>query len=56
MTLGARITWRRGTGQVVRGTVDLVHEVDGERWLFVSGKQGEWAAVKSTAVRGVVER
>jgi len=50
---GSTITFRH-RGKVVTMVVQLVHEVDGERWLF-SGVDalGNWRAVKSRYVTGV---
>lgn len=50
---GSTITFRH-RGKAVQMVVQLVHEVDGERWLF-SGVDalGNWRAVNSRWVLGV---
>lgn len=51
--VGQTIQWRRATGKGVQMVVDLIHEVDGERWLF--GKvhaNGSWTAVNQKYVLG----
>lgn len=52
-TVGQTITFRH-RGKAVTMVVQLVHEVDGERWLF-SGVDalGNWRAVDSRYVTGV---
>jgi hypothetical protein len=32
--VGHTVQWRRANGRGVQMVVDLVYEVDGERWLF----------------------
>ena len=51
---GHTVQWRRGNGRMVQILVDLVHEQDGERWLF--GRQvdgGYFVAVNQKFVLGV---
>jgi hypothetical protein len=51
---GHTIQWRRQNGQVVQMRVDVVHEIDGERWLFsVMSKGGGFIAVNQKFVLGV---
>ena len=51
IAIGSDLRWRRADGRLVRMTVDLIHEVAGERWLFSRlGESGQFTAVNARFV------
>lgn len=51
VTIGSDLRWRRPDGRLIRMTVDLIHDVDGERWFFSRvGESGQFTAVNARYV------
>ena len=51
---GSTITWRPALGTVKTLRVEMVQEIDGERWLFSAvDALGNWLAVNQKYVLGV---
>lgn len=51
IAIGSDLRWRRADGRLMRMTVDLIHDVDGERWLFSRvGESGQFTAINARYV------
>lgn len=52
IAVGDRVRWRRSNGAMTTMVVDMIHEQDGDVWLFSRVREdGSWLAVNHRRIQ-----